>query len=451
MADEQIDAAELEELMRRGDVEQAALLLSELPSGSAAEVIAPLPAEACSELLRALPDDEAAHILEDLPQDVAAAAVAGMPPAEAAPRVEHMAADDAADLMQHLPADSAQAILDRAEPTAAARVSGLLAYPERSAGGLMQLELIAIPRGMTAAAVVDTLRAGAERYATYPASYLYVVDEEGRLDGVLSLRDLLLCRPDERVARIKITNVTTLNAGDSAEDVVRLFKRTHYLAVPVIDDGGVLLGVVTQEDAMRHAEEEAEEDLLRLTGIAGGDEFRAMPVLTRSRRRLSWLSLNVLLNVLAASVIALYQDTLQAAIALAVFLPIISDMSGCSGNQAVAVSIRELALDRVAPARVLWVVGKELSVGLINGLALGLLLGGVAWLWKGNPALGAIVGAALWVNTLVAVVVGGAVPLLLRRFGRDPAMAAGPILTTLTDVCGFFVVLALASHYIHLL
>ena len=152
-----------------------------------------------------------------------------------------------------------------------------------------------------------------------------------------------------------------------------------------------------------------------------------------------------MLNLVAASVIAAYESTLEAAIALAVFLPIISDMSGCSGNQAVAVSLRELSLGVVRPAEILRVLVKELHVGILNGLALGLLLGAVAWLWRGDATLGAIVGSALAINTLVAVSIGGTVPLAIKRFGWDPALASGPILTTLTDVCGFFLTLSFAT------
>ena len=173
--------------------------------------------------------------------------------------------------------------------------------------------------------------------------------------------------------------------------------------------------------------------------------MRWIPVAVRSRRRLSWLSVNILLNILAASVIAFYEDTLSALIALAVFLPIVSDMSGCSGNQAVAVSMRELTLGAASPRDVMRVWGKEVSVGLLNGLALGTLLGLAAWAWKGNPVLGGVVGLALAINTVVAVSIGGTVPLVLKRFGVDPAVASGPLLTTITDMCGFFLVLSLAS------
>ena len=170
-----------------------------------------------------------------------------------------------------------------------------------------------------------------------------------------------------------------------------------------------------------------------------------MPLHLRSRRRLSWLSINIFLNVIAASVIAAYQDTLAQVIALAVFLPIISDMSGCSGSQAVAVSIRELTLGLVRPTEFVRVLFKELALGMINGLALGLLIALVAFIWKGNPWLGLVVGGALMLNTIVAVCLGGLIPLVLKRFNMDPALASGPILTTVTDMCGFFFVLSMAT------
>ena len=176
-----------------------------------------------------------------------------------------------------------------------------------------------------------------------------------------------------------------------------------------------------------------------------------MPLAVRARRRLAWLSVNIFLNVIAASVIAVYQETLAQVIALAVFLPIISDMSGCSGNQAVAVSMRELSLGLVRPSELMRVWLKEVSVGLINGLALGLLIAAVAFLWKGNPFLGLVVGTAMMVNTVVAVSLGGTLPLFMRRLGMDPALASGPILTTVTDMCGFFLVLSMAAAMLKLL
>lgn len=231
----------------------------------------------------------------------------------------------------------------------------------------------------------------------------------------------------------------------SLDELADFFDRHHFLGVPVTDSDGNLLGIV-QESAVAEAWGDRQNtDFLKTQGIMGGEEIRTLPVFIRTSRRLSWLSINILLNVLAASVIAVYQDTLAAVIALAVFLPIISDMSGCSGNQAVAVSLRELSLGLIRPHELLRVWLGEIVVGLLNGIALGLLIGVVAFLWKGNPFLGMVVGVALFLNTLVAVSVGGLVPLVLKRCGADPAIASGPILTTVTDMCGFFLVLSIAS------
>ena len=213
----------------------------------------------------------------------------------------------------------------------------------------------------------------------------------------------------------------------------------------VVNADGVLVGVLGKAAVRAEVADRSDETYRQSQGIVGGEELRSMPVFLRSRRRLSWLSVNIGLNVLAASVIAVYQDTLQAVIALAVFLPIISDMSGCSGSQAVAVSLRELTLGVTRPTDVLRVLVLELRVGLLNGAALGALIGLVAWAWKGDPRLGLVVGVALAINTSVAVCIGGMVPLVLKRLNRDPALASGPILTTVTDMCGFFLVLSLAT------
>ena len=223
------------------------------------------------------------------------------------------------------------------------------------------------------------------------------------------------------------------------------FEEHHLFGVPVVDDGRRLVGVVLPSAIEEAVNKRKTKTFLRLSGIIGGEEFRTMPLLSRSGRRLSWLTMNIVLNIIAASVIALYQDTLAAAITLAVFLPMVSDMSGCSGNQAVAVSMRELSLGLVRPGELIWVLLKEARVGIINGLVLGLLLGGVAFLWKSNPWLGFVVGGALAANTLVSVLLGGVLPLVLKRLKLDPALVSSPLLTTVTDMCGFFFVLSFAA------
>ncbi len=222
-------------------------------------------------------------------------------------------------------------------------------------------------------------------------------------------------------------------------------------AVPVVDDNNRILGVVRRRAVYDAVAERADADHLKSQGIVGGEELRAMPTIVRSRRRLSWLSVNILLNVIAASVIAQFQDVLSAVIILAVFLPIVSDMSGCSGNQAVAVSMRELSLGIINRADLYYVWRKEVVVGIINGIALGLLIAMIAWIWQGNGWLGLVVGMALALNTVLAVSIGGTVPVILKALRIDPAVASGPILTTITDMCGFFLLLGTASLMLPLL
>jgi len=265
------------------------------------------------------------------------------------------------------------------------------------------------------------------------------------LSGVLRMRDLLLAPHDKTLDRLMIRGPLSVSADLSLESLADLFDEHGFLGVPVVDAERRPLGVVLRSAVDEAWSERRDSDLLKMQGIVGGEELRSFPLMTRARRRLAWLSVNIVLNLIAASVIAAYQDTLSTVIVLAVFLPIISDMSGCSGNQAVAVTMRELSLGLVRAEETLRVWLKEVSVGVINGTALGVMIGTVAWLWQGSPMLGAVVAVALALNTIIAVSIGGVIPLLLRRWGMDPAIASGPILTTVTDMCGFFWVLSLAT------
>ena len=259
------------------------------------------------------------------------------------------------------------------------------------------------------------------------------------------MQDMLMASVGTRLDKIILKNVLVVNHLASLSELIDFFNTHDLFGVPVVNDNQKLVGVVLRRDILEAETERITLEHLETQGIVGGEEIRTMPVFLRAKRRLSWLSVNILLNIIAASVIAYHQDVLSSVIALAVFLPIISDMSGCSGNQAVAVSMRELSLGVVNPGEVLRVWWQEVSVGLINGLILGLLIGTAAFLWKGNIYLGLVVGSALSINTVIAVSIGGTVPLLLKGMNIDPALASGPILTTITDMIGFFLALSFAA------
>jgi magnesium transporter len=305
-------------------------------------------------------------------------------------------------------------------------------------------DYLAFEQDAEAGRVIADLRRRADEVEDDSIQYIYVVDGDGRLTGVLRLRDLLLSPSWRTLAAFMIKGPLAVRIDAPLDELLDLFDGHAFLAVPVVDAHGVLCGVVHRADAQEALSERSSRDHRRSQGIIE-EELRSMPLFERSRGRLSWLGVNVVLNLAGASVIASNQDTLSAVITLAVFLPIISDMSGCSGHQAVAVSMREISLGIVKPRDVLYVLRKEMVLGAVNGVVLGAVVAAIAWVWKGSPWLGLVVGVALSLNILLAVSIGGTIPLLLKRLGKDPAIASGPILTTLTDMCGFFLVLTIAG------
>ena len=395
-------------------------------------------------LLSILDPAKAASLVEDLPDSHVADLIEEMPAGDAAPIVEEMASDHRVDVLAELNAEDAEAILAELDEEEADEVRDLISYPPEQAGGLMMTEFAVYPKGQLVRDAVEDLTEEGKSYEFLTVHYIYVVVKKRKLLGVVRLRDLVFADKSQTIGSIA-RPALTVSPDATLDDLEEFFDEHDIAAVPVVNKKGMLLGIVRRRSLLEALAERAEADNMKAAGIIGGDELRSMPVLVRSRRRLAWLSINIGLNILAASIIAAYEDTLTAVIALAVFLPIVSDMSGCSGNQAVAVSMRELTLGAAVPEDFLRVWRKEAIVGMINGVALGVLLGVAAWLWKGNPVLGLVVGGALAANTVVAVSIGGTVPLLLRKFKLDPAVASGPLLTTATDMCGFFLLLSLAS------
>ena len=438
-------AKTLIDVIQTDDPSQIEAFLAGLHPGDKARAVLQLDKGEQTRLLELLGPEKSAELLLKIAGRGAGAVIEQVPRKQAAGIFEEMRSRQQVNILRELNEKDAEQIIGEFARPEAEKLRELIAYPEDSAGGLMFPEYLAFSSQMLIKDVLDDLREHGDVYSDYVIQYAYVVSEEGELLGVLPLRDMLLAPKNKPVSDIMIKDPQKVRVDTTLRDLKEFFKQYNYLGVPVVDSGNRLLGVVHSAAVKDAVNKRSNQIFLKVSGIVGGEEFRTMSLFKRSSRRLSWLSINILLNIIAASVIALYQDTLEKAIVLAVFLPIISDMSGCSGNQAVAVSIRELTLGLVRPKELLRVLFKESSIGIINGIALGLLLGGAAFLWKGNPYLGLVVGVSLAANTLVAVSFGGLVPLILRRAGTDPALASGPLLTTITDMCGFFFVLSFAS------
>ncbi|MDT8375346.1 MAG: magnesium transporter [Mariprofundaceae bacterium] len=434
--------ARLSALATANDVEQLKAYVRLIGTDETFRAILRLSVEEREKVLTTLSAEDAAGFIEDIPEQHAAEIIKQLPVEDAASILDEMASNDQAGVIAELDSRHAEELLAEMNPKDAANVQNIAQYDPQSAGGLMMCELLAYKGETQVREVIENLSEHAEEQPDL-GTYVYVVSKSGRLTGVLDLRNLVLSKrtaPIDGISRpcLSVSTDTSLNELDA------FFDRYPFLAVPVVDRHKRLAGVVKRQSVVEARAKIAVANYSKAQGIIA-DEIRSQPLLLRSRRRVSWLSMNIILNIISASVIAFYQDTLSAVIALAVFLPIVSDMSGCSGNQAVAVSMRELTLGIVKPYEIMRVWLKEVWVGCINGIILGTLLATVAWLWKGNPYLGLVVGGALAANTVIAVSVGGTVPLLLKRMGKDPAAASGPVLTTVTDMCGFFLVLSLAS------
>ncbi len=396
-------------------------------------------------LLTLLSPTEAADLIEDISDEQAALIIGELPPASAGKIADELSSEQVVDVLGEMDSDEAEEILQTMEPGPAEVARHSLSYPKDTAGNLMIQDFLSFHDQTTIAEVNADLQAQKDRYRAYHIHYIYVVDAGSRLVGVMRIHDLLFSAADSILRDLMISDPYRIQAKSDLDEVSEYFSQYNLLALPVVDDDEHLLGIVLPIAVEEAKRKRSVKQFLWLSGIVGGEEFRSMPLYTRSGRRLSWLTLNIVLNIIAASVIAMYQDTLAAAIALAVFLPMVSDMSGCSGNQAVAVSLRELALGLLRPGEILRVAMKESMLGIVNGILLGILLGGVAYLWKGNIFLSLVIGVALAGNTIVAVTFGGVLPLILKKLKIDPALVSSPLLTTVTDMCGFFLVLSLAS------
>lgn len=309
----------------------------------------------------------------------------------------------------------------------------------------MGSEFIAIPETLNVGQATEKIRSAP---VSGKPSYVYVVDGAGRLTGVLFLRDLIFNPPGKILSELIRQDLITVPVDMDQEEVARLFQKRRLMALPVVDAGRRLVGTILANDISKVIQEEATEDILKVAGIGGGEESFKAPFTGSIRRRLPWLVLNIFLDCVAVSVIAYFEKTIQEVIALAVILPIISDMGGNVGIQTVSLAVRELATGAISFQDFWKIVRRELSVGFLNGLVLGMVLCGLGWVWKRNIFLGIVAGLALWINTVVAGVVGAALPLIIRKKGLDPATASGALLTTITDLTGFFLALSLATYFL---
>jgi len=433
----------LAELLRAGRLDEFVKRALDLEPADLADVLSSLDEHERLTAVRALPPEISGEALVEMPEEEhAEETLAALEPEQAADIVDEMADDDATDILQELDPHTQEQILSEVEDRAG--VDRLLRYDEESAGGLMTTKVVSVLDTATAGEAIEEIRRQAEEDEGF--YQVFVVDSAGRLVGVLPLKDLVTSAPTRAVREFMEPADIFVTPELDQEEVARLMARYNLPSVPVVDGGGRLLGRVTFDDVIDVVEAETTEDLLKFGGVSPDEELGA----TWSeavRSRLPWLYVNLLTAFAAASVVLVFSNAIQELKWLAVFMPVIAGMGGNAGTQALAVSVRRIALGQVPSGGAGALVGKEMVVGLVNGLANALIAGSIAWFAAG-PRFGAVVAFAMTGNLAVAGFAGAFVPLLLERLRVDPAIASSVFVTTFTDMCGFFLLLGMATQFL---
>ncbi|MBB4286783.1 magnesium transporter [Roseospira goensis] len=420
-------------------------LVAPLHYADIADLIETLGSEDRARFVRAVKSVFNAEILPELDDAVRAEVIEELGFEDFAACLREVESDDAVYLAGQIEDEDERAtVLAKLPAELRAVIEQALALPEFSAGRLMQRELVAVPSYWTVGETIDYLRSGAR----LPDEFyqIFIVDPRHRPVGNVRLSALLRARRPVRLREIMDPKTAEIPITMDQEEVAFLFRQQNLLSAPVVDASGRLVGRVTVDDVVDVIDEEAEDDMFRLAGLSEGDLFSA--VVDTVKSRFTWLLLNLGTAVLASLVIGLFESTLEAVVALAVLMPIVASMGGNAGTQTLTIAVRALATKELTAANATRIVGKEVAIGLINGLVFAVLTGAVSWVWFGNPAIGVVIGAAMIINMVAAGLAGIAIPLVLDRLKVDPAVSSGVFLTTVTDVVGFFAFLGLAAVFI---
>jgi magnesium transporter len=424
------DAAAIDALMEPLHPADIADLLEQVSDGVRERWLALWSRGIDGEVLSELDEGLREQVISLLPDDVLADAV------------RELDSDDVVDLVEDLEDAQQAAILDKLDASDRVAVEQALAYPEYSAGRLMQREVVHAPEHWTVGEMIDYLRANTD---SLPEQFYHVILTDPRLKptGYVTLGRMLASARPTPLASLVEDSFEVIPATQGETEVAYAFNQYHLISAPVVDEDGRLVGVITIDDAMIVLDEEHEEDLMRLAGVGEGSSLSAKIVQT-TKQRFPWLFVNLITSILASMVIAQFEEAIAQIVALAVLMPIVASMGGNAGTQSLTVAVRAIATKDLTRANMLRVIGREAGVGLINGVIFAVVMGVIGYVWFGSPLLGAVIAAAMVVNLLVAGLAGILVPVALDRLRIDPALASGAFVTTVTDVVGFFAFLGLA-------
>lgn len=412
---------------------EAAVLLESLPVAERQIIWDQLYGIVGGEILPHLNDTVRADLFEQMGNDELVAATEGLE------------TDDLADLIPEMPESVSQQIIESLDEQNRERLEAVLTYSEDSAGGLMNIDTITIRADIEVDVVMRYLR----RLGKLPETTdnLMVVDRDGHYLGTLPLATLLTSQTEIEIAEIMDPTTEAIMADTEATDVVRLFEHRDWVSAPVIDHTGKLLGRITIDDIVDLIRDQGEHDFMGMAGLHEEDDIFA-PALKSSRRRTVWLGVNLLTALLASWVIGQFDATIEQLVALAILMPVVASMGGIAGSQTLTLVIRAMALGQISRRNARSLLRKELAVGLINGSIWAIVIGVVAFLWFGNDTLGYVIAAAMIINLFIAAFFGAIIPPMLKQAGADPALAGGVVLTTVTDVIGFFTFLGLAALFL---
>lgn len=442
----QQDITELKENLEENQINQAVKLAEKLSNRRLVDIILSAPEEAVIPFLKGMGWQRTARVTAWLPEELTLELMENLTSAEQQELINRLDSDELADLLDHLPGEERQKYIDLFLPEQQREVKQLSEYPPDSVGGHMEKEYLTIYQEQTAREALEKMRQARQQQADN-IGYIYVTDQSGRLKGVASSQMLAFADRDAIMQDFMTARLQIARVEEAAVEAARLLRYRRYKMLPVLDREDKLMGVLTLDTAIDLLAEEMTGDFVSFAGTSEEESFFTTPR-KAIKMRLPWMIGNVFLNLGAVAVISSFEDTIAQIAILAAFLPMITDMGGNVGIQALSVSIRSMALGEVQPAEFAKEMKKEMLIGLFNGAVLGSLFALLAFFLERNPLIGLVAGMALGINVLVAGIVGGTLPFVIKKLGRDPAMMTGPFLTTITDITGVSIYLGLSTLFL---
>ncbi len=430
--------------LETGTLRDVRRLLRKLEPGDVAHILESSPPRYRHVLWQLLEGSQEAEVLNELGDELQLDFLQTMEPDRVALITEELDDDDVADILQQLPEAFTQQVLQAMDEQDRARLEQVMVYDEDTAGGLMNTDTITIRADVTLDVVLRYLR----RHEEIPemTDTLIVVSRDDRYVGLLPVRTLLVSDPGCSVRELMLTHRKAIPTAMPSDEVARQFERNDWVSAPVVGEEGHVVGRITIDDVVDVIRDEGDHSLMSLAGLDEDDDTFA-PALKTARRRAVWLGVNLLTAFIAASVINLFQGTIEKVVALAVLMPIVASMGGIAGTQTLTVLIRALAMGQVNRSNAQWLISRELLAGAVNGIMWAVIVAIAAATWFGDTTLGLVIAAALIINLVTAGVTGALLPMTLQRINIDPALAGGVVLTTVTDVVGFLSFLGLATVF----